>query len=115
MLTSDVQIFAKGRSTVGTGAESVPYARNIPVSITGVEVSAVSHLFRKETMNAMVADHVQGDIVFLDPEEGVVVIPRDLLDETLSLMPTLVSADEKVKEAVIDGMAVADAFKKFRG
>ncbi|KEF57644.1 uncharacterized protein A1O9_05562 [Exophiala aquamarina CBS 119918] len=94
--SSELPIFAKGRSTVGTNAESVVYARNIPVSITGVEVSA-------------------GDIVFLDPEEGVVVIPRGLLDGTLSLMPKLVSADDKVKEAVIDGMTVAEAFKKFRG
>jgi len=30
-------------------------------------------------------------------------------------MPKLVSADDKVKEAVIEGMTVAEAFKKFRG
>lgn len=43
------------------------------------------------------------------------VIPQDLLDQTLELMPQLVSADDKVKEAVVAGMTVADAFKKFRG
>lgn len=42
------------------------------------------------------------------------VIPQQLLDETLSLMPRLVAADEKVKEAVDGGMTVAEAFKKFR-
>jgi hypothetical protein len=44
----------------------------------------------------------------------VVVIPRDLLDETLSLIPRLVEADDKVKEAVQEGMIVAEAFKTFR-
>jgi regulator of RNase E activity RraA len=91
------------------------YARNIPVSITGVEVSAVSNVLTRQTHECHGAHFVQGDIVFLDPEEGVVVIPRDLLDETLSLMPKLVSADDKVKDAVINGMTVAEAFKKFRG
>ncbi|KIW39515.1 hypothetical protein, variant [Exophiala oligosperma] len=93
---SKLPIFALGRSTVGTNAESTVYARNIPVTITGVTVAP-------------------GDIVFCDPLEGVVVIPQDLLDETLSLMPRLVDADDKVKEAVEKGMTVAEAFKKFRG
>lgn len=58
---------------------------------------------------------IQGDIVFLDPEEGAVVIPQQLLEETLSLMPKLVAADDKVKEAVAEGMTVAEAFRTFRG
>jgi len=94
--SSQLPIFALGKSTVGTGAESTVYARNVPVSISGVTVSP-------------------GDIVFCDPVEGIVVIPQELLDETLSLMPKLVSADDKVKEAVENGMTVAEAFKKFRG
>ncbi|KAK5191463.1 hypothetical protein LTR99_003712 [Exophiala xenobiotica] len=93
--SSHLPIFALGKSTVGTGAESSVYARNVPVSISGVTVSP-------------------GDIVFCDLEEGIVVIPQELLDETLSLMPKLVSADDKVKEAVENGMTVAEAFKKFR-
>lgn len=47
--------------------------------------------------------------------EGVVVIPQELLDATLELMPKLVAADDKVKEAVQGGMTVAEAFKAFRG
>ncbi|KIX04075.1 uncharacterized protein Z518_07628 [Rhinocladiella mackenziei CBS 650.93] len=93
---SQLPIFALGRSTVGTNAESLVYARNIPVSITGVSVSP-------------------GDIVFCDLLEGVVVIPQELLDETLLLMPKLVAADDKVKDAVLGGMSVAEAFKTFRG
>lgn len=36
------QVFAQGRSTVGTGAEASVYARNIPVSVSDVRVSPVS-------------------------------------------------------------------------
>ncbi|OAL24093.1 hypothetical protein AYO22_05975 [Fonsecaea multimorphosa] len=92
---TQLPIFALGKSTVGTGAEATAYARNVRVSITGVDVSP-------------------GDIIFCDALEGVVVIPQDLLDETLSLMPKLVAADDKVKDAVVGGMTVAEAFRTFR-
>lgn len=42
------QVFAKGRSTVGTGAEASVYARNIPVTISGVQVSPVSVMLKNE-------------------------------------------------------------------
>ncbi|KAK5443442.1 hypothetical protein LTS15_010587 [Exophiala xenobiotica] len=69
---------------------------------------------RVRDMAELKSSQLPGDIVFCDLEEGIVVIPQELLDETLSLMPKLVTADDKVKEAVENGMTVADAFKKFR-
>lgn len=60
------------------------------------------------------ADRRQGDIIFCDPLEGVVAIPKDLVGPVLELMPKLVSMDDKVKEAVVGGMSVYDAFKRFR-
>jgi regulator of RNase E activity RraA len=56
----------------------------------------------------------QGDIVFCEPLEGIVVIPRQLLDAVLDLMPRLVAADDKVKEDVLNGSTVFEAFKKHR-
>lgn len=41
-------------------------------------------------------------------------IPKELLDQALETMPKLVSMDDKVKEAVLQGSTVNDAFKKFR-
>ncbi|RMD43243.1 hypothetical protein DV735_g1883, partial [Chaetothyriales sp. CBS 134920] len=90
---SQLAIFAAGKSTVGSGAESAVYGHNLPVTIRGVTVKP-------------------GDIVFCDPGEGVVVIPQALVDATLQLMPRLVAADDKVKEAVKEGLSVAAAFKK---
>lgn len=55
-----------------------------------------------------------GDIVFCDPLEGVVVIPQDLADQVIDLIPKLVSADDKVKEDVEKGSTVQAAFKKHR-
>jgi hypothetical protein len=43
-----------------------------------------------------------------------VTIPRELLDQVLELMPKLVAMDDNVKEAVLQGSSVFDAFKKFR-
>jgi regulator of RNase E activity RraA len=57
---------------------------------------------------------LQGDIIFCDPLEGVVAIPRELLGQVLELMPKLIAMDDQAKEAVAQGMSVTDAFKKFR-
>lgn len=37
-----LKIWARGTSTVGTGAEAKPGARNVPINIGGVTVSPVS-------------------------------------------------------------------------
>ncbi|KAJ5221578.1 uncharacterized protein N7469_010465 [Penicillium citrinum] len=89
-------IWAHSTSTVGTSAEAKAAARDIPIKVRGgVTV-------------------FPGDIIFCDPFEGVVVIPRDLLDPVLELMPKLISMDEKAIEAVAQGMSVTQAFKEFR-
>ncbi|KAE8144751.1 ribonuclease E inhibitor RraA/Dimethylmenaquinone methyltransferase [Aspergillus avenaceus] len=88
-------VWARGTSTVGTAAEAKPGLRNVPVSLGGVDVSP-------------------GDIIFCDPVDGVVAIPHELLDRVLELMPKLVAMDDKVKEAVLQGSSVFEAFKTFR-
>ncbi|CAP97971.1 hypothetical protein E8E15_011527 [Penicillium rubens] len=88
-------IWARATSTVGTNAEAKAGARDVPISIGGVTVSP-------------------GDIIFCDPLEGVVAIPRELLCQVLELMPKLTAMDDKAKEAVAQGMSVTDAFNKFR-
>ena len=89
------QIWASGRSTVGSGAEGRVYARNVPIAVNDVAVSP-------------------GDIAFCDPLEGVVIIPQALVDQVIDLMPKLVAADDKVKEDVEAGCTVHAAFQKHR-
>ncbi|KAJ5460316.1 uncharacterized protein N7458_001868 [Penicillium daleae] len=92
---TQLPIWARGTSTVGTGAEAKAVVRDVPITIEGVTVSP-------------------GDIIFCDPMEGVVAIPRDLLEPVMELMPKLISMDDQAKNAVAQGMTVAEAFKTFR-
>ncbi|KAJ5633730.1 hypothetical protein N7528_001572 [Penicillium herquei] len=100
---TDLPIWARATSTVGTGAEAKAGVRNVPISISGITVSPVSNHW-----------HAKGDIIFCDPMEGVVAIPRDLLEAVLETMPKLISMDEQAREAVAQGMSVTEAFQKFR-
>lgn len=92
---SCTQILAYGTSTVGAGGASVVWARQVPLDINGVTVKP-------------------GDVAFHDPDNGFVVIPRDKLQQVLDLMPKLVAADDKVKEHVVRGGTVHEAFKLHR-
>ncbi|EED24376.1 DlpA domain protein [Talaromyces stipitatus ATCC 10500] len=92
---SGLHVWSKATSTVGTGAEAKAGLRNVPVDINGVTVDT-------------------GDIVFCDPLEGVVVIPKDLLDDVLDLCPKLIAQDNKVKADVEKGMSVYEAMQKHR-
>ncbi|KAI9765609.1 MAG: hypothetical protein M1840_007298 [Geoglossum simile] len=91
-----LSIYARGTSTVGAGAASVPHLVNVAIGVGGVNV-------------------VPGDIIFADPVEGVVCIPKDKLDDVLRVLPSITAADERVLEAVKAGMEVQEAFRKFRG
>nr|AFP27247.1 menaquinone methyltransferase [Epichloe typhina] len=93
--STKLPILALGQSTVGSGGGSIPWALQVPLDINGVNVSP-------------------GDIAFQDPANGVVVIPRDKVDQVLEMLPRLTSADDKVKEDVLKGMSVYDAFQLHR-
>ena len=69
-------------STVGAGGGSVPWATQVPLDIDGTLVSP-------------------GDLAFSDPINGVVVIPQDKVSAVVELLPRLTSADDKVKEELL--------------
>ncbi|RFU27711.1 hypothetical protein B7463_g8611, partial [Scytalidium lignicola] len=91
-----IPIWARATSIVGTGAATTAHAMQVPLNIDGTIVNP-------------------GDIVFSDATEGVVVIPKEKLDDVLQLIPRLVKADNAVIQAVKEGMSVKEAFAKFRG
>lgn len=81
---------------MGAGAASTPRAIQVPLTVDDTVIHP-------------------GDVVFADPINGVVVIPRDKVDQVLDLLPKLTTADDKVKAAVSGGMSVQEAFKLHRG
>jgi len=52
--------------------------------------------------------------MFCDMAEGVVVIPRRLLDKVLQYTSDHAEAEENIKNAVSGGSSVADAFARWR-
>ena len=56
-----------------------------------------------------------GDLVFSDPANGVVVIPQDKVAKVLDLLPSMIAADDRVKDDVAAGVSVQDSFRKHRG
>ncbi|KND88191.1 4-hydroxy-4-methyl-2-oxoglutarate aldolase [Tolypocladium ophioglossoides CBS 100239] len=94
--STNLPIWAYGISTVGSGGGSVPWAMQVPIEINGTIVNP-------------------GDVAFHDATNGVVIIPQDKVDQVLELLPRLTAADEKVKEDVLRGMSVHEAFKLHRG
>lgn len=81
---------------MGAGGGSVPWAAQVAVEVNGVQVTP-------------------GDVAFSDPGNGVVIIPQEKVGQVLELLPSLVAADAKVKEDVLKGMSVYEAFKLHRG
>ncbi|KAL7794495.1 RraA-like protein [Trichoderma ceciliae] len=94
--STNLPIWGYGTSTVGSGGSSVPWATQVTIEVNGVQINP-------------------GDVAFSDPSNGVVIIPRDKVDQVLELLPSLVAADVKVKEDVLKGMSVYEAFKLHRG
>ncbi|KAJ0164165.1 4-hydroxy-4-methyl-2-oxoglutarate aldolase [Colletotrichum tanaceti] len=95
LASTGLPIWTRGLSTVGAGAESTPWAVQVPINVDGTVINP-------------------GDLVFADPANGVVVIPKDKIDQVLELLPKLTAADDKVKEDVLKGVSVHDAFKTHR-
>jgi regulator of RNase E activity RraA len=94
---AEMPIWSRGTSIIGAGAETKAWGFNVEVQIGQCFVEP-------------------GDIGVIDEEElGVVVIPKDALEEVLQMLPKLVEADEKVMEDVLVGGEVGEAFKKHRG
>lgn len=80
---------------VGAGAEAKPHALQVPLDIDGTIVNP-------------------GDVVFSDPTNGVVVIPKEKVSNVLDILPGLLEADDRVKEDVKKGVTVHEAFKRHR-
>lgn len=86
------QVWSKGLSSVGTSLEAKPWAVDIPVQIGGVEVKP-------------------GDVFCGDEGERIAcVIPGNLLEKVVEILPGLKEADDAVLSDVKKGMDLKSAF-----
>ena len=81
---------------MGAGAECKPWAVQVSVEVSGLEVNPM-------------------DIIMLSSQDSAAIrIPRKLLDPVLEHLERRRSAENEIKKAVEGGMSVGDAFEKFR-
>ncbi|CAG8614650.1 2393_t:CDS:2 [Paraglomus brasilianum] len=95
-----LMVFARGSSTLSAKPFTRPSEINVPVTLNG---SYYPPIVIKP------GDVIVGDV------NGVVCVPVELVDQVVELCEKLVPMDENVKTALLEGMSITEAFKKFRG
>lgn len=93
---AEFQVWSARTSTVGTGLEAKAWASDIPLMIGDVEVNP-------------------GDVLCADEgERGCVVIPREKLDELMTMLPALKETDDRCVADVQAGVDVTETFRRHR-
>ncbi len=87
-------VFARGVSVHGSGGYTVPISVGEPINCGGVTVR-------------------QGDIILGDVN-GVVVIPRERLEEVIDKMDELAKIEEKITAELEKGASIGETFTKYR-
>ncbi|KAF3912222.1 hypothetical protein ABW21_db0209856 [Orbilia brochopaga] len=96
LVSLGLHVWAKGTSTVGAGAEARCVSVGEEIEVAGIRITP-------------------GDVIFADPVNGVVCIPKDRLNDVLELLPKITGADEKVRTDVLEnGSSLQEAFNKHR-
>jgi regulator of RNase E activity RraA len=91
-------VFARDTGTAPPALLVKVSAVNVPVKLQTEDQDATIHP----------GDYLIGDI------NGVVVLPRELALKALPLMKKQVEADDKMMEAIKQGMSFTEASKRFR-
>lgn len=100
-------VFARGHSTLGQSPFTRPSAVNVPLTILPQLVGDHKDAFpalRVEPGDYMVAD-----------EDGVVCVPRDLVDRVVQLAEKGREIDSRCMKDIMAGSGVQEAFKRHRG
>nr|GAT50415.1 predicted protein [Mycena chlorophos] len=95
-------VFASGTSTLGNSPFTKPIASNVPLV-----VNTPNSDFPSVTINP-------GDLIAAD-EDGVVCIPKDLVDEVVEQAARGKAIDELCMKDISAGLGVKATFAKYRG
>lgn len=93
-------VFARDVSTTAPQEVAKVVGVDVPVHFSGAH---------DQDVTIRPGDYIVADL------NGVVVLPRDLAEQALALMPPQVAADEQMAAAIREGMLFVEASKKFRG
>jgi len=102
-------VFARGHSTLGQGTFSRPSELNVPLRIEprGVEAGEEGERFASTEVNP-------GDVILADLD-GVVCVPRELVEVVLARCLKGREVDERCMEDIKAGKLIKETFKKWRG
>ncbi|KAJ8487569.1 hypothetical protein ONZ45_g8063 [Pleurotus djamor] len=103
-------VFAGSHSTLGQSPFTRPSAINVPLTITAqYPVSVDIDTYRFPAVEVNPGDYIVGD------EDGVVCVPKDLVDKVVEIATKGKEIDEKCMEDIKAGLGVQATFKKHRG
>ncbi|KAF2629846.1 RraA-like protein [Macroventuria anomochaeta] len=91
-------LFAKGVGTTAGGPVCRPSEVDVPVKLNSDAYEAWVN---------------PGDYIIADID-GVVCLPKELAEDVLGVVESIVRADEKCAEGIREGRSVEDVFKEFR-
>jgi len=93
-------VFARGLSILSAKPYTRPAALNVSVTLNGDYDPPI-------IINSN--DIIVGDL------NGVVCVPQQFLDQVLELIKKQLETDTKVKEDLLKGVTISEAFKRHRG
>ncbi|CAG8468906.1 1603_t:CDS:2 [Funneliformis mosseae] len=99
-LRSDgLPVFARASTVLSSKAFTRPTALNIPLTLNGNHVPPI---------------RIFPDDIILGDLDGVVCIPKNLLDQVLEICEQNTTMDKKLKDALCKGTSLTDAKKTYR-
>lgn len=104
-------VFARAHSTLGQGSFSRPSELNVPLTIVPISDpwndAQGGVPFPSTIVNP-------GDILLADID-GVVCVPKDLVDQVAERCASAREIDEKCMQDIMAGAPIKETFKKWRG
>lgn len=102
-------VFSRGHSTLGQSPFTRPSAVQIPLTLSAPPESASDNGSTFPALTVEPGDFVVGD------DDGVVVVPKGIVDKVLELAAKGREVDERCMQDIKAGLGVQASFKKHRG